>query len=347
MNVRIRTAATRSFPLLFACLGSIAPLEPAHAISSETFVLAVGGDSQVGPHLSCTTFAPATPALAFFSNVSPAIPTDGLATCGIAGGFRTTTIPTAGPISDSTSLTTGWNGGANSATSSAVALARSGSVLAEAHGSFAGSSNSLTVRGAASYGLFVDSLTASSPSVSASTPGTIRLRFTVGGVVSVAGPPPFSSVSDVELNYSVAGGPSFILMRAQATSADQVPFAVAGTGAPLVGFTAIPGRFSGTGTIDSFDLPIVWNTPFDLKFGILASVIPSTGATAVVDFTQGATLTGIQLFANGQPVQNFTITAASGTAYGPNGVPEPGIASMLPLGALALAFARRSKRATL
>jgi len=340
------------FRIRFATVSLLAPLAlasasppSARAVASETFVLAIGGQSVAEPGFACTVFGPATPAIAFFSNPGPGVPIDGLDHCGIAGGFRTTTVPTHGPISDTTSLSTTFNSGANSFVGSSLALARSGSVLARAQATFTGPANGLLVEGAQTYATFDDTLTPASPSVAPGTNGTVRLRFTVSGSMSVAGPPPFASTADVELNYRVNAGPSFVLMRAQLTRADLPPFAIAGTGAPLVGFTSGAGSFAGSGEVDTFEQPFVWGSPFDLKFGLLAAAIPGTGGTATVDFSQAATLTGIQLFANGQPVHDFAIASASGTAYTANGVPEPGVASMLACGVAALAALAADGRA--
>lgn len=319
--------------LLVAHFAAIPP-SPAGAASVETFVIAIAGQTEALPGFACTTFGPATPGIAFFLNVTPSVPTDGLANCGIDGGFRTITLASAGPTSDATSLSNAF--AQNSFSGSTLALARAGSVLAEAHATFLGPSNSLITEGSASYGLFTDRLTVSSPSVAPGTTGSIRLRFTIEGALSVSGPPPASSTADVEINYSVAGGPSFLLMRAQATRSDLTPFATTGTGAPLAGFTLAPGSFSGAGDVDSLPLAITWNTPFDLKMGLLAGAIPGTGATADVDFSQAATLTGIELLANGLPIHDFTITSESGTTYGANGVPEPATGAMLVSGSVAL-----------
>ncbi|MBK7949857.1 MAG: hypothetical protein IPK00_14170 [Deltaproteobacteria bacterium] len=314
---------------------------PAEAVSVETFVIAIGGQTQPLPGFACTTFAPASPGIAFFVNTTPSVPLDGLANCGIAGLFRTIQLASNGPSSDTTSLSTSF--AQNTFSGSSLALARIGGVLAEAHATFLGPSNSLITEGAASYALFEDRLTATSPSVAAGTPGTIRMRFSIAGELSVTGPPPFSSVADVELNYSVGSSGSFLLMRAQATRADLVPFATSGTGAPLAGFTLAPGSFSGAGEVDSFQLPITWGSPFAVKMGLLAGAIPGSGATTDVDFSQGATLTGIQLFANGVPIQDFSIEAESGTAYGASGVPEPTSGAMVVSGTLALVAAYRRR----
>lgn len=113
-----------------------------------------------------------------------------------------------------------------------------------------------------------------------------------------------------------------------------------GTGAPLTGFSFAPGAFSGAAEVESFALPITWRTPFDVKMGLLVGAIPASAGTANVDFSQGATLNGIDLFANGVPVHDFSIVSESGTAYDANGVPEPGRGPMLAVGLLAIAAIR-------
>lgn len=331
--------------MLIGWLALLAPMA-AWAVSVETFVLTIAGQSQVGPSFECTVGGPATPALTFFPNVTPGVPSDGLVPCSIAGGYRTTTVGGDGPISDARSLSTSFGTPSNTFVGSALALARAGSVLAHASGTYTGSFGSLVYEGAASYGIFEDRLTATSPSVANGTPGTIRLTFDVDGEASVSGPPPFNATADVEINYSVAGGSSFTLLRAQASRSDLLPFAISGTGAPLTGFTLAPGSFSGAGQVAGLFVPFTWGQPFDLKVGVLAASIPSPNMTALVDFTGGATLTGIELRANDQPVANFAITSESGTGYGPNGVPEPSTCAMTLAGAASLAGAARRRART-
>lgn len=342
MDSRSRTLL---LPTLLASL-NVFPMI-ANATSVETFVLAVGGQSQAGPQFQCATFGPATSNLGFFINVSVGVPTNGLTTCGIAGGFRTTTAA-SGPISDSTIVSTAFNAlPGNTVNATASANARSGKVGAEAHTTFTGASNSLLVEGATSYGTFVETLDIKSPTVVAKTSGTVRLAFTVDGNLSVAGPAPFASTADVEVNYQLGNGPSFVLFRAQANSATNIPFAIAGTGAPLVGFTLAPGSFSGVGTVETFDLPIDWSTPTDLKFGVLASAQPGTGATADVNFLNSAKLTGIRAFANGQEITDFTVATGSGTIYTAQGVqiapvPLPAGLGLLSMGMLFVGRRRRT-----
>ena len=237
----------------------LAASSPARSASVETFVLTIAGQAQLGPNFQCATGGPATAALAFFPNTTPGVPSDGLATCHVGGGYRTTTAPGRGPLSDVSGLSNSFgNPPPNTFSGTALSLARAGSVLASSNATFTGSFNSLLYEGAASYGVFEDRLTPTSPSVPNGTAGTLRLFFTVDGQLAVTGPPPASSTADVEVNYSVAGGPSFTLLRAQANRPDQVPFATSGIGDPLTGFTAAPGSFGGHGDIRTFPFAFVW-----------------------------------------------------------------------------------------
>ena len=171
-----------------------------------------------------------------------------------------------------------------------------------------------------------------------------QITFPIDGHFSIVGPPPANSLADVEINYSVAGGPSFTLMRVQANNVTDPPFVATGSGDPAVGFVSGPGFFGGAGDVKSLLLNFTWGEPFDLKFGLLASAIPTLDSTSTVDFTGGATLTGIELQANGQPVNDFTITSESGTPYGPNGVPEPAIGAMTLAGVAAMAGVASRRR---
>jgi hypothetical protein len=155
----------------FALLG----MATAHAATRvETFVIAVGGLS------SCFTFIPPAPVAIFFGGSGVYIPSDGISECGIEGGMNLTNDP-FGPLNDSTSLDTVF--GQDSYSGSAAASARYGLVAAEAHGSFAGPQSSLVVDGADGYGLFQEAFSFSSPSIPAGDTGSVRLRFTIAGIL--------------------------------------------------------------------------------------------------------------------------------------------------------------------
>lgn len=290
----------------------------AGASTVSTHVLSVGGQSKA-TIVSCNTYRAPSPVFEFFST-GVIVPTDGLSTCGIAGGFRTNEA-SSGPLSDTTSLNTSFNNNNNQFSGTVSATAQYGQVGAKVDGEFVGLSNSFIVKGAQAFGMFQET------GLNVSTPAdTIRFQFTVDGKLSVQGPSQFASTSDVEVNYQLNNGPIYSLMRAQINGSSETPFIA--TGVPnqdLSGFTLAPGSLEGSGAFRTFDLPIT-SEPFDFKFGLLTFVTPSTGGINDANFFSTAKLTSIELFNKGQPVTNFTITSDSGTVYGPTGVqpvPEP------------------------
>lgn len=305
------------------------------ASSVETFVLAGGGQSgPLGPPpgLQGATFIAPAPVLNFFGPHPPSLPTGGLATCNIAGGFRTTTAA-ADPLSDTISLSTVFHlAPPSSFIGSASASAQYGHVGVQAHGKFTGPVNAFIVRGTKAHGTVRE--TGLQPNTNADA---VKWQFTVDR--SLSGTRRFFP-TDIDVRYQLDTGPIFTLMRAQVDDSlsqplISVPPAFGTQFGPGVfgSFTLAPGSVSGSGVVETFTLAIVPGTPFDFTFGLLAATLPSTGALA--DIFATARLTGMQLFTGGQPVTDFVITADSGTVYGPNGilflatrVPKP--ATLLP-----------------
>jgi hypothetical protein len=110
-------------------------------------------------------------------------------------------------------------------------------------------------------------------------------------------------------------------------------------GPPPAGMTVTSNGMFGTLMFSTLQIPIVFGTPEEIKVGLLAEAFQN----ATNDFSTTATLTGISVVDGlGHPVTDFSITSASGTAYGPNGVegspavPEPGAAWLAGLGLAAL-----------
>jgi hypothetical protein len=97
---------------------------------------------------------------------------------------------------------------------------------------------------------------------------------------------------------------------------------------------------SGTVMFSTLQIPIVFGTAEQLRAGLLAE----TNSTATNDFSSTATLTGISVVDGSQnPITNFSISSASGTAYSANGVtaaPEPAAGWLLGLGLTVLAGRR-------
>jgi hypothetical protein len=119
-------------------------------------------------------------------------------------------------------------------------------------------------------------------------------------------------------------------------------------GAPPAGMTVTSNGMFGTLMFSTLQIPIVFGTPEEIQAGLLAEAFEN----ATNDFSTTATLTGISVVDGaGHPVTDFSISSASGTAYGPNGVgggavPEPGTAWLAGLGMAALGvFGRRLAKA--
>lgn len=249
------------FTLMLSAVHAVSPAAAAPAV--ETFVLAVGGQSTPTfpnpPQFACISGIAPAPVLSFFGAQGPFLPLEGLAPCNVAGDFNTTTSPT-GPLSDSRWLNIPFNNfDHNTFAGATFATADYGKVGAQATGTFTGPYSNLIVEGTEAYGKFRETFTITSPSVATGTAGTVRLKFTVDGSLSVSGPPPFSSTSDVEVNYQTDAGPIFTLLRAQVTRADLQPFISVPTAfgsqvGPGVfgGFTLAAGSVSGSREFGTF-----------------------------------------------------------------------------------------------
>jgi hypothetical protein len=299
--------------LLVSCL-LIAP--SARAQSLETFVMTVAGQSTGGP--SCWTFGAPAPVMNAFGPYGAGLPIGGLAACQIAGDLRSATSST-GPLADSMGLSTSWNGGDEVFDGTTAVQASYGALEADAHAAFLWGpmgSCSLTVIGAESFGLSDDTLTITSPSIANGQSGTLRILVTITGGLSTG----TAGTADVELIYRVDAGPTYTMFRAQSNSASQVPFVTSATGNGLSGFTLAPGSMSGSGEIDTLAIPITFGSSFDLRLGMMAYVIPSCIDTTVdADFQ--AQITGLVLLGpTGQPLTDFAVASASGTAYGASGI---------------------------
>lgn len=134
----------------------------------------------------------------------------------------------------------------------------------------------------------------------AGTPGTENLTFTVTGFNSASG-------------NNIATGYMFV------TEGSQIYGGGAGNGC---------SAFNGNATVSCSGIPIVFGQPVSYEVDLWAVVNLHdfmAGSTATSDFAHTAVLTGISVNdQNGNPVPNFSITAASGTAYTRSGVtPEP------------------------
>lgn len=288
----------------------------------ETFVLAIAGQATLGPGFQCATSGTPAPVWSFFGAAGPSIPADGLVTCDIAGGFNFQS-GAAGPLSDGRALAVAFAPfDPKSFDGSAAATADYGVLRSRSDGTFLGSLNSFVHEGTESFAKFRETLTIASPGVASGSPGWVRLWFTVGGSITVTGPPPGSSVGDFELMYQHNAGPIYLAIRAQVVRSDVAPSLIAGTSdADLSGFVVGPGSLSGSGIAPTFSLPIVFGTPFDLTVGLLTYAVPATSATVDADFSSTAVLSRIEVRdSGGQMLSEFSVASGSGTGYDASGV---------------------------
>jgi hypothetical protein len=342
----------------FACFSTalalaLATVAPTDAATLQTYTIAVGGQAMLIPPFGCSTGGPPAAAGDFFASAGvgggAGVPTDGLATCGVAGGFNAKTA-TTGPLNDARSLATVFNGGANSFTGSASTTAQYGKVGAEAHATASGPGNSFIYYGAEAQAIARDTFTITSPSVANGTAGQIVYSITVDGSISAVG----AGTSLIDVVYEQNGGPNFFLVRGTLDPFTTFIFTSSVPGPGLAGFTQtnIPGvsqSVSGSGEFDTFVLDFVYGTPFDFNLGLRAWVAPGI-STNDVDFHSTALLTGIDVFVGGLAVTDFVVASGSGTRYDANGVhfdpaavSEPGMLALLCGGLLGMRLSGRRR----
>jgi len=294
-----------------AILGFVNATPASASTSLETFALAVGGIS-FSPMGGCTTFGIPTPVSDFFEIVGLGLPTDGLVTCGVAGGFNDKMSPT-GPLSDDRSLSSAWN--ASTFSGSTMSAVNYGGFTAQAHGEFSGDFASRNVTGTESFGIACDDFTFSTPSFANGQPGTVVFRTTVTGGLSTTA----TGTAGVRLDYHVNAGPRYSMLSSSVDYSTLLPSLVSVGATGLAGFVRTPGAMSGSGEVSSAAIPIVFGTAFEFKLGLFAYAAP--GLTSIVDSDFQATITGIEVRGpGGVLVTDFSITSSSGTPYAGSGV---------------------------
>lgn len=330
----------------------------------ESFTMTVGGQSNFG-----TYSAPAPVYNGFFGQgnvLGVSIPSNGsfsnpsfLAPTGIDGSWRQQTA-TSGVLSDSMSVSTTFNAGANTYTGSAAAQTQFGQIGVEAHGTLTGTFNGNLVDGSEAYGLYRDSMQFFSSTIAANGgTGFVQYHFTIDGSLSSVGP----GTADIEALYQHGTNPIYTLMRAQVDSR----FGTFISGATIAsvsnasayGYTSTLGpgtaSLSGTGVFDSFFEQFTVGSSVDVTFGLLAFGWPATDGTNDASFMSTARLTGIDIYDQfGRRVTDFTITSGSGTVYDANGahptnlnaVPEPSSLILALIGSAIGAASRVRRRSS-
>ncbi len=326
---------------LIATFGLLVGSNVCQAANVETFVLAVGGQSNY------TTYGSAPAVFNFFGSGVP-IPGNpaGLAASNVAGGYRHQSAA-SGPINDtfnvtSASFATTWRS-TNQFVGSSSANAVSGKVGAKATGNFNGWGDANTVTGAESFGAFSETITFDDPLVPVGTLGQFVFRFTLDGSITV---PAGIGTAGARVNYQQDSGPIYTLVNAQVDprfSPTLFPY----SGPGRAGFSLTSTSIIGSGAFDTFQLPMTWGTPTSFKLGLQSYLIPAKDAVMDVSFESSATLTGIDAYAylldlNGvrqwRKIESFSVDTESGAVYGPAGVDLTGIPEVRPICLVGLAL---------
>lgn len=349
MNRRLAKVPAGAAFLTALGMGALAA-GPAAGAELQAYAGAVGGiASGTGGPFACATSGP-TIGAGWFAGVS--LPTEGFAACGLGGGIDNQT-GASGPLTALQSVNAPVGGGSFSG--QAQARADYGRLGVAATGTMTGASTSSTYRQTAGFARFQDTLTLSQPGVATGTPGTVDFAFLIDGVLESLPNAPYTQQGDVALGIRIgngvgnpARGPWYSFMATVVN--DGLPN-VRGGGTGLPGaFVLGPGSLQGSAEVlSTAHFGIVWGQPFEVEVALLTSVSPCCfGSSLTSSFLTSAVLSGISASAGGSAVTTFSVTSASGTAYGPAGllpVPEPATAALWAAGLTALTWrCRRARR---
>lgn len=304
-------------------------LAGAQAAELQAYAGAVGGITVAtgGGPFACATSGP-TIGRGWFAGLS--LPTEGFAGCSLGGGIVDKTAA-SGPLTAQQSVTAPVSGG--SFTGQASTRADYGRLGVAASGSMTGTTSSSTYHQAAAFARFQDTLTLSAPGIAPGTAGSIDFAFLIEGMLQSLPHAPFTQQADVALGIRVGTGvgnaaraPWFSFMGTVVN--DGTPY-LRGGGTGLPGsFVVAPGSFSGSAEVlSTANFGFTWGEPFEVEVAFLTSLAPCcSGASLASSFLSTAQLSGITARVGGSAIGGFTVTSASGTGYGPQGllpVPEP------------------------
>lgn len=325
----------------------------------QTFVSVAGGRTDQ------STQGPLPEVQSFFGNAAHLLlATTSLPATGVAGTIRSQTS-TVGPLTDTASVIspvfTTTFAQTNTFTGSTAVNARYGKVGATAHGVYSGQSDTFTEAGAEGFGMFVEPLTVTDPSISNGAAGFQKLRFKLDGQMIVQGPGVGTllgarGTAQVILAIQQNNGPISGLVQARIDGLTDPAFFRPFDGPGRAGFTIIPTAIGGSGEFET-EFPIIFGQSFDYRLGLLATVLPILGGDVTIDVSFGASalLTGIVIFdANRNSLHDFSISSGSGTRYDANGVhfdespvPVPASLALLSFGmAGLLGYGLRRRKAT-
>jgi hypothetical protein len=269
----------------------------------------------------------------------------------------------SGSVSASFSATANSNGAVYSGSASGVANFATQSVGAKASGNTQIIGN-FSGDDAAAYGLINETISSSS----GTGQGTVKFIYSLDGTASVTNSVAaatqsalrggfartnlYSALTPVGVPFVGNSNPYFASVSPEGTSVGLILPAAASTET----FTTSGVTVTTTATVETAAFNFTFGQQLDYSFALATDALPqneTTGNTDTVDneFSQTATLTGIQLFdANGQAITNFVFDTDAGVELGPNGVittssavPEPSALLLLAsgLGVLGLCGRRR------
>lgn len=317
-------------------------LSPATAAPSLTAYAGSVGGSGIGTVPGGCGNAP-SPVFSFFSfNFN--LPIEGIGPCGYSGAVIQSTA-TTGPVGSSYTLppvSLGPLTGSGSFDGSAQSIANYTGLGATAHANIGtgrpGGNSMFQSIGAAT---FQDTLTATSPLVANLSAGFVRYHFSVDGSLQSLGVPEPGYFGDTYMVLDMQHQNGLVYQVLNATVRRGGIGTISNRPLPA-GWVTSTGSLSGASTFFSFDFPINWGQAWDLKVGLLAWAYGSADS----NFLSTARLSGVSLFdANRQPVNTFSLSAASGTDYLATPVPEPKTWALWLMGLAGLAWLGRRQRA--
>lgn len=257
----------------------------------------------------------------------------------------------SGPVNASSSASsTSMGPSRNSSYSgSSQATAGYGQLGVSADGSYSGTMDTFTTRGAESFATFTESFTIAG---AAGQYGYFVPTFSVDGEWNKTG----SAAVQFQMDYQVNTGPTYLLYRIQSDITQPPSLWYNGYVNSIPGLSVGANSVTGSAQISigpgTSVAPIYFefNQPFDLTIGLYASVIPYPGSpsTGSADYLHTASMSGISILdASGKVLPEFTISSGSGTLYDANGVhvvPVPAAVWLFGSGLLALPGVVRRKQ---